>query len=93
MKKTPRRRPSKSLAKTKPKAQAHLLGVGLDNEDGHKRITQAEQFTILGGSEETHGRMTETVIKTFEELQHRGKDLRAVEPQELAEIIHKSTPR
>lgn len=84
MKKAPRRR--------KPKS-AHLLGVGLDNEDGHKRLTSAEQFTIVGGSEETHGRMTETVIKTFETLKRRGKHLTSVEPRELAEIIHKSTPR
>lgn len=84
MKKTPRRRQAKS---------AHLLGIGLDNEDGHKRLTSAEQFTIVGGSDETHGRMTETVIKTFEELKTRGKPLRAVEPSELAEIIHKSTPK
>ncbi len=84
MKKVTRRRKTKG---------AHLLGVGLDNEDGHKRITSAEQFTIVGGSDETHGRMTETVIKTFEELKTRGKALQAVEPKELAEIIHKSTPR
>ncbi|MEI6105848.1 MAG: hypothetical protein WCR49_02440 [Opitutae bacterium] len=83
MKKAPRR-------KTK---SAHLLGIGLDNADGHKRLTSAEQFTIVGGSDETHGRMTETVIKTFEELKTRGKQLKAVEPQELAEIIQKSTPR
>ena len=83
MKKVTRRR--------KPKA-AHLLGVGLDNKDGHKRLTSAEQFTIVGGSDETHGRMTETVIKTFEELKTRGKRLEAVEPQELEESIHKSTP-
>lgn len=73
--------------------KAHLLGVGLDNEDGHKRLTSAEQFTIVGGSDETHGRMTETVIKTFEELKTRGKPLEVVGPTELAEIIHKSTPR
>lgn len=90
MKKPPRRRAPKT---SKPQAQAHLLGVGLDNDDGHKRITQAEQFTILGGSESTHERMTETVVKTFEELKQRGKPLAKVEPQELAEIIHKSTPR
>ena len=83
MKKVTRRRKAKS---------AHLLGVGLDNEDGHKRLTAAEQFTIVGGSDETHGRMTETVIKTFEELKTRGKPLHVVEPQELAEILHKSTP-
>ena len=82
----------KSSRRRRPKS-AHLLGVGLDNEDGHKRLTSAEEFTIVGGSDETHGRMTETVIKTFEELKHRGKRLQAVEPKELAEIIHKSTPR
>lgn len=84
MKKVPSRRKSKG---------AHLLGVGLDNQDGHKRITRAEQFTIVGGSDETHGRMTETVIKTFEKLKDRGKSLQAVEPRELAEIIHQATPR
>jgi hypothetical protein len=84
MKKVPRRRKSKS---------AHLWGVGLDNRDGHKRLTAAEKFTIVGGSDETHGRVTETFIKTFEELKTRGKPLEVVEPQELAEIIHKSTPR
>lgn len=84
MKKVTRRRKADS---------AHLLGVGLDNEDGHKRITSAEQFTIVGGSEETHGRMTETVIKTFETLKQRGKSLQRVEPKELADIIAKSTPR
>jgi hypothetical protein len=84
MKKVNRRRKTKS---------AHLLGVGLDHKDGHKRLTSAEDFTIVGGSEETHGRMTETVIKTFETLKARGKSLHAVEPKELAEIIHKSTPR
>jgi len=86
MKKTPKRR-------TPAKAKAHLLGVGLDNHDGHKRITSAEQFTILGGSAETHERMTETVVKTFETLKTRRKHLHTVEPKELAEIIHKSTPQ
>ena len=70
-----------------------LLGFGLDNTDGHKRITTGEQFAIVGGSEETHGRMTETVVKTFEELKSRKKQLHQVEPDELAEILHKSTPR
>ncbi|HEY8994000.1 MAG TPA: hypothetical protein VIM71_05025 [Lacunisphaera sp.] len=84
MKKVSRRR------KAKPN---HLLGIGLDNQDGHKRLTSAEQFTIVGGSEETHTRATETFIKTFETLKSRGKQLHAVEPQELFEIIQKSSPR
>jgi hypothetical protein len=70
-----------------------LLGLGLDNDDGHKRITTGEKFAIMGGSAETHERMTETVVKTFEELKSRGKQLEQVAPKELAEILHKSTPR
>ncbi|MDB6092455.1 MAG: hypothetical protein JWM32_17 [Verrucomicrobia bacterium] len=84
MKKVTRRR------KAKPD---HLLGIGLDNEDGHKRLTSAEEFTIVGGSAETHERATETFIKTFEELKHRGKKLQAVGMKELGEILEKSKPR
>jgi len=73
--------------------QSGLLGLGLDAKDGHKRITKGEKFTLVGGSEETHGRMTETVIKTFEELKRRDKHLETVTRKELSEIIHKSTPR
>lgn len=69
--------------------RAHLLGIGLDHEDGHKRITRAEDFSIVGGSEETHGRMTETLLKSTEELKRRGKTLHTAEPSELVDIIHK----
>lgn len=76
---------------------ASLLGIGLDNEDGHKRVTQGEtngeHFALVGGSAETHERMTETVMKTFEQLSARGKRLADVSPRELAEIIDRSTPR
>ena len=75
-----------------PPKKAHLLGIGLDHSDGHKRISQSERFAIIGGSEETHGRMTETVVKTFETLDRKGKTLEQVEKQELAEIIQKNTP-
>jgi len=79
--------------KRKPATRAALLGLGFDHQDGHKRITTGEQFAIVGGSEETHGRMTETVVKTFEELKHRGKKLHLIEPRELAEILDKATPK
>ncbi|HWA88356.1 MAG TPA: hypothetical protein VG710_19165 [Opitutus sp.] len=78
--------------KTRKRA-AGLLGIGFDNDDGHKRITTGEQFAIVGGSEDTHHRMTETVVKTFEELKSRGKQLQQVDAEELAEILHRSTPQ
>jgi hypothetical protein len=82
------------VTKRKPRrGPSALLGLGLDNDDGHKRITTGEQFAILGGSAETHERMTETVVKTFEELKQRGKHLNEVRPVELADIIKKASPR
>ena len=79
---------------TKPQteSQAHLLGLGLDGDDGHVRITKGEEFSILGGSEQTHDQMTETVCKTFEDLGERKKQLNQVEPQELADLLHENTP-
>jgi len=77
----------------KPKTSAHLLGLGLDNSDGHKRITRAERFSVVGGSRETHDRMTETIVKTFETLDRRGKALEKIEKKELADIIMENTPR
>ena len=71
---------------------AVLLGLGLDNNDEHKRITTAEKFAILGGCEETHNKMTETVMKTFEEMSRKGKSLEVIEPQELKELLDKNTP-
>jgi len=56
-----------------------LLGLGLDNEDGHRRITTGKQFAIYGGSAETH--------------EQRGKHLDEVRPVELADIIKNSSPR
>ena len=73
-------------------AKSHLLGIGLDNQDGHKRVTQAEQFSIVGGSQETHERMTETLVKTVEDVKKSGKQLETIERQHLAELLEKNRP-
>jgi CO dehydrogenase/acetyl-CoA synthase epsilon subunit len=71
---------------------AHLLGIGLDAKDNHKRITRAEQFTLVGGSAETHEKMTETVVKTVEKLSARGKTIATAEPRELKDLLQESQP-
>ncbi len=81
-----------SYVPKKDTQQAHLLGLGLDNDDGHKRITQAEEFSIVGGSENTHERMTETVIKTFEDMKNDGKTLSNIEPEQLSDLLQKNCP-
>ena len=80
------------MTKRKRTPSDRLLGVGLDNKDGHKRLTTGEQFVLVGGSQETHERMTETVVKTFEELKRRDRRLDDVEPKELDDIMKKSAP-
>ncbi len=79
---------------TKPKkqvAQARILGVGLDNEDGHTRLTRGENFVLYGGSQETHGRMQETAVKINEQLGRRGKRLEDCSPREFIDILHEAS--
>lgn len=70
------------------KRKAMLMGLGLDNKDGHTRVTKGDNFVMMGGSEETHERMTETAIKVNEKLSAKGKVLEEVSPKELIDIIH-----
>jgi hypothetical protein len=83
----------KSPSSSPPAKVSSLIGLGLDGDDGHKRITQGDKFILVGGSAQTHERMTETTLKTFEELKRRDKHLETVDRRELAEIVHKSTPQ
>jgi hypothetical protein len=82
----------KSLPEDK-KRSALMLGLGLDSHDGHVRVTKGENFRLVGGSEETHGRMTETAIKVNEKLKERGKRLEDVETAEFRDILHESMDR
>jgi hypothetical protein len=67
-----------------------FLGVGLDNRDGHKRLTQSEHFLLVGGSTETHERMQDTAIRFSAELKRRGKDLGDTPVEEVIEIFHEA---
>ena len=69
--------------------RSHLVGVGFDHQDGHKRITRAEDFSIVGGSEETHDRLTETALKTVEDLSRKGKTLHDADHEEIRDIVLK----
>ena len=76
-----------------PKVMARLLGLGLDCSDGHKRITRADKFSIFGGSQDTHDKMTETLCKTFEDLTIKGKALEETSQEEIKDLISKNTPQ
>lgn len=69
------------------KRRAMMLGVGLDS-DGHKRLTTGSNFALVGGTEETHERMTEKAVKINEKLKARGKRLENVSHEEFDDIAH-----
>lgn len=77
MKATPRRRRS-----------AAMLGLGLDNDDGHTRLTRGKNFVLVGGSQQTHAVMQETAVKVNEHLDRRNKRLDDVSVGELRDICH-----
>ena len=69
----------------KKKGSATMLGVGLDS-DGHKRVTTGPNFTLVGGSQDTHEQMTEKAIKINEKLNAKGKSLEEVSHEEFDDI-------
>lgn len=74
----------------KQRPQAALLGLGLDGDDGHTRLTRGDNFVLFGGSDETHSVMQETVCKVNESLTRCGKGLEDVSGEELRDIFHKA---
>ena len=72
---------------------AGLLGLGLDNDDGHKRITKGDEFLLVGGSQETHEKMQDVAIHFSESLQNRGKTLQEAEPEEVLDLLRKALDR
>ncbi len=67
-----------------------FVGVGLDNQDGHQRLTRSENFLLVGGSAETHGRMQDTAIRFGEALRKRGKQLRETSTEEALDLLRES---
>lgn len=70
-----------------------FLGVGLDAEDGHTRLTRSEHFLLLGGSSETHERMQETAIRFNEALEKKGKSLQETSNDEAMDMLRESYER
>jgi hypothetical protein len=70
-----------------------FLGVGLDNADGHTRLTRSENFLLVGGSAETHERMQDAALRFGEALARRGKTLQETSAEEAIDLLRESLPR
>ena len=70
------------------KKESILLGLGFDNSDGQKRITEGDNFLLAGGSERTHDFMVEKVLKFNDILKNRyGKKLEDITQEEYYQIV------
>ncbi|MCI0464952.1 MAG: hypothetical protein L0Z62_49150 [Gemmataceae bacterium] len=74
----------------RPRQVVGFLGVGLDNQDEHQRLTRSEHFLLVGGSEATHERMQDTAIRFTEALHRRGKRLEETSLAEVVELFHEA---
>jgi hypothetical protein len=70
-----------------------FLGVGLDNADGHRRLTRTENFLLVGGSEETHEQMQDVTIRFNESLEKRGKRLQDASVPEVVDLMKEAMDR
>jgi len=66
--------------------QSFLLGIGFDNQDGHVRITNGEDFHLTGGSEKTHRKMQDKVMELTEDLAKKGKSIQQIGPDDMERI-------
>jgi hypothetical protein len=67
-----------------------FLGVGLDNQDGHQRLTSNEGFLLIGGSEATHEKMQDVSVRFNESLKQRGKRLQDTSVEEVIDLLHEA---
>lgn len=74
-------------ASEKEKEIVGLIGIGLDNQDEHIRLTTGEDYVLYGGSQETHERMVDAVIHVTETLRRKGKTLRGASVDEVVDLL------
>ena len=70
--------------------RARILGLGLDDAQGHVRVTRGRNFDIYLGSESTHERLQETCVKLNEKLDQRGKRLEDLSRDEFMDLVAES---
>lgn len=66
--------------------RAAIIGLGLDGRGVPHRIITGKECLVLGGSEQTHADILETMLRLEVELERIGQPLAALPPDELAEI-------
>jgi hypothetical protein len=68
---------------------SHIVALAFDSHDGHSRLTTSDQFFIMGGSEDTHQKMTQVVLRTCESLERQGKSVSDATQEEIQKLLQR----
>ena len=75
------------MDRTKRDAITSILGLGSDNDDGHFRLTEGENFKVQDGSESSHEQMQRLCLQINAELDRRGVKLGDLSRAEFLKLI------
>jgi hypothetical protein len=75
------------MSKTGQSRIIGLLGVGFDSEDGHIRITQADEYHVLMGSGETHDALQKICCRIDDTIKASGRTISDYSPEEFMELV------
>lgn len=64
-----------------------IYGFGMDNKDGHKRITQGQAFELFSGSEASHEEMQALCVLLDEEFRARGMSLEDATKEDVIALV------
>jgi len=64
-----------------------LLGVGFDQNDGHIRITQAENYKVLMGSNYSHQALQKICSRIERAVAESGRVFSDYTPEEFMELM------
>lgn len=85
----PRSPASAAAAKNEKKIQG-VIGVGLDDDGGHHRVTKGPSYQLVGGSAETHERMQDLMNLMSQKLKRAGKKLDEISSAEFEDLARDS---
>lgn len=66
--------------------RAAIIGVGLDGPLRPHRLVTGEDRLVIGGSDQTHAALLETILRLDSELERMGVDLADLDPEALADL-------
>jgi len=66
-----------------------LLGVGFDHKDGQVRITQADDYQVLMGSDDSHQALRKMCFQIEKTVIASGRALSDYTPEEFMELVGK----